>query len=211
MKVVVAGANGTTGKMIVEKLVKNGHEVYAIVRKPEQVETMEQLQARPILADLTDDLSSSLQKKDAVIFAAGAGGGAKQEQTTAVDRDAAIHLMKAAMEKGVNRFVMLSSVGTEQPEKGPEGLQHYLQMKQEADAFLLDTDLDYTIVRPVALTNDNGTGLITVGKTVDYSATVTREDVASTIVECLESSNTSRKVFEMTNGDQSIKEAISTI
>ncbi len=53
---------------------------------------------------------------------------------------------------------MLSSMGTDAPEQGPEGLQLYLRAKAIADEYLKQSNLQYTIVRPGTLSNDQATG-----------------------------------------------------
>lgn len=50
---------------------------------------------------------------------------------------------------------MLSSVGSDNPDQVQEGMRHYLEAKHDADEYLKANGLTYTIVRPVALTNEH--------------------------------------------------------
>lgn len=210
MKVLVAGANGTTGRMIVEELHKAGHEAKAMIRKEEQAPTLENLGAETVLADLEGDLTEAVKGCDAVIFAAGSGSKTGPDKTVAVDRDGAIHLIEEAEKQQVKRFIMLSSMGAGTPEKGPEELKHYLEMKGEADDRLESSRLHYTIVRPGALTDDEGTGKISIGNDLG-SGSISRADVAKTIVSSLDLENTNHKIFEILEGEQRVPDALKSI
>ncbi|WP_226581738.1 SDR family oxidoreductase [Halobacillus litoralis] len=210
MKVLVAGANGHTGRLVIQYLKADGHEPYGLIRKEDQKATIEKLGGTPVLADLTKDVGYAVKGMDAVIFAAGSGGSTGPEQTEAVDRDGAINLAKATENLGIKKFVMLSSIAAGEPDRGPEELKHYLKMKGEADEFLKSTELDYTIVRPGALTHDEGTSKIEVGDTVEEGS-VARADVAKTLIASLEEPNAYHKTFEMIAGDTQIEEALKSL
>lgn len=207
MKVLVAGANGTTGRLLVQFLKADGHKPYGMVRKEEQKSTIEDLGGTPIIADLTKETGHAVKGMDAVIFAAGSGPHTGSDQTTAVDRDGAINLIKETEKFGQKKFVMLSSISADEVGEASETMKHYLKMKQEADEYLRGTELVYTIVRPGYLTNEPGTSKIKVGKKVDV-ASIPREDVAKTMISTLEEENTYHKTFEMVSGDTQIEEAL---
>lgn len=210
MKVLVAGANGTTGRLLIQYLKEDDHEAYGIVRKEEQKTTIEDLGGTPILADLTKEVGHTIKGMDAVIFAAGSGPNTGPDQTTAVDRDGAINLIKATENFGIKKFVMLSSISADDPSKGSGSMKHYLQMKLEADEYLQSTELDYTIIRPGNLTNDESTSKIKVGKKVGHG-TIPRADVAKTMIAAIEERNTYHKTFEMVSGDTQIEDALKSL
>lgn len=176
MKVLIAGANGHTGRLLVQNLHAEGHQPYAMVRKEEQKTQMEELGGIPVLADLEGDLGHAVKGMDVIIFAAGSGGKTGSDKTTAVDRDGAINLIKTTEGFGIKKFIMLSSMaaGRElgEPKEGEEKFHHYLKMKKEADEYLKSTELDYTIVRPGGLTHEEGTSKIKVIDTVDRKSVV---------------------------------------
>lgn len=209
MKVLVAGAHGNTGKLIVKNLRLEGHEPYAMIRKEEQKAEMEQLGGIPVLADLESDgdVGRAVKGMDAVIFAAGSGSKTGPEKTTDVDRDGAIRLIDATEKDGIKKFVMLSSMGADDPTQVEGGFRHYLQMKHDADEHLKKSELDYTIVRPGGLTNEQGTEKIKAGDSVGQGE-VPREDVAKTIISVLQEPNAYHKTFEMISGDTQIEEAL---
>lgn len=209
MNVLVAGANGKTGKQIVSLLLENDHHVSAMVRKQDQLDEMEKLGAKPIFANLEQDISFATEGVDAVIFAAGSGPHTGPDKTITVDQEGALKLIEACEKNAVERFIMLSAKGADQPEQGPEKIQHYLKAKKVADDRLKKSNLNYTIIRPGRLSNGIETGTITAGTGLDNSeGEISRADVALTIVNSLNNEKTYRKVIEILDGDQPIQEAL---
>jgi uncharacterized protein YbjT (DUF2867 family) len=209
MNVLVAGANGNTGRQIVGLLVEENHHVRAMVREASQVEELEELGAEPVVANLEHDVNFAVMGCDAVIFAAGSGSNTGEDKTKAIDRDGAIKLIEACEANAVNRFIMLSAVGTGDPEQGPDNLKIYLEAKAEADKKLKKSNLNYTIFKAVSLTDEAETGKITAKKRLDNSSgEISRADVAATIVEALDNEHTYRKSIEIASGDTPISGAL---
>jgi len=183
MNILVAGATGTTGLQLVQDLVDQGYTPTALVR--ESSDTSELPKGVNLRhGDLTELQSGVCDGMDAVIFAAGSGGSTGPEMTDKVDRDGAKRLVDLAVESGVSRFVMLSSVGAGQ--SNPEGdLAHYLKAKHEADEHLKASGLTYAILRPVALTNDGHSDAVILGEKVDKRANASRADVAHLLAEAV--------------------------
>jgi uncharacterized protein YbjT (DUF2867 family) len=146
--------------------------------------------------DLTDLQEGVCDGCDVVIFAAGSGGSTGPEMTDKVDRDGAKRLVDLASKAGVSRFVMLSSVGTESPDP-TSGLLHYLQAKHDADEHLKASGLTYAIVRPVSLTNDDGTRDMRFGDGVDVKGKAARGDVAAVLAAAVDDPEWAGKVALM--------------
>lgn len=205
MEVLVAGSHGQVGQHVTELLANSDHGVRGMVRAEEQVEDVEALGAEAVVADLTESVARAVEGCDAVVFAAGSGGEAVEE----VDRDGAIRLIEAAEEAGADRFVMLSSMGADDPESGPEALREYLEAKAEADERLRESGLTHTIVRPGELTNEDGTGRIRTAASLDPSSgDVPRVDVARTLVAAIPAERTHGVTFELLSGDEPIEDAV---
>ncbi|PJN87668.1 SDR family oxidoreductase [Bacillus sp. mrc49] len=213
MNILIAGANGTTGRMIIEELSKNPEmNVYGMIRKEEQAQTIKELGGHPILADLEGNVDKAVDNMEAIIFAAGSGPKTGPDKTTAVDKLGAIKLVDAAKKKGIDRFIMLSSVGSDTPEQAQGGMRHYLEAKHDADEHLKASGLTYTIVRPVALTNDQAIGKIFAEQKVDHTnKSIPRADVASVLAQSVKKESTFNKTFEILSGDLPIKEALNSI
>ncbi|WP_046178467.1 SDR family oxidoreductase [Domibacillus tundrae] len=213
MHVLVIGAAGTTGRLVVQSLAENiQHHVKAMVRKTDQMTDMEKLGAQPVLADLEQDFSYAMNDVNAVIFAAGSGSSTGSDKTTTVDRDGAIKAIDLAVSHGIERFVMLSSMGADRPDAGPESMQHYLQAKHDADAHLMQSGLTYTIVRPGVLKNEAAAGKIEAAAQVaGRTKSIARADVAEVLVQSLLAEKTESRIFEIVEGDVPIGEALKRI
>jgi uncharacterized protein YbjT (DUF2867 family) len=108
-----------------------------------------------------DEVAGAIEGADAVVFAAGAGPGSGSERKNTMDRDGAIKLLEAAQAAGVGRYVIVSSIGAESPPQDDDVFSVYLRAKADADAAVAASDLDWTIVRPGSLTDDPGSGRVT--------------------------------------------------
>jgi uncharacterized protein YbjT (DUF2867 family) len=207
MDVVVAGGHGKVGLRLLRLLAEHGHRARGIVRKTEYVQDLADVGAEAVLCDMEEmeDLSGCCAGADAVVFAAGAGPGSGPERKRTVDYGGAVKLMNA----GVRRYVMVSAISVDRPQEWSEEMRPYYEAKADADRALLESGLDYTIVRPGWLTDDPGTGLVTVG--TDLDGQVPRDDVAATLLAVLETPSTIGKVFELISGDTPIDEAVRSL
>lgn len=216
MKVLVAGANGQTARQLVRMLVEDGHEVRGLIRKEEQMQNVESDGAEPMLVDLEEDeadgkAGEAVDGCDAIIFAAGAGPGSGNERKKTMDRDGAIKLMEVAESRGANRYLMLSTMGADDPESREEKMQPYMRAKGEADERLRNSNLDYTIIRPGRLTDEDESGQISAAESLGQYGEIPRADVARTFAVALGAENTFGKTFEILSGDTPTDEAVKNI
>jgi len=210
MKVLTVGASGATGQLVIQKLIARDHQVTGMARTADQAAAIGRLGATPVNADLerAETLPAAVADQEAVIFAAGSKG----KQLDTVDKGGAISLIEAAGGSGVRRFVMLSSFYVGHPDAGPEKIRAYLWAKHEADRYLEASTLDYTIVRPSWLTNGFETGRIAVSRYFDDpDASISRADVAETLVTALEVPETIRQTFEIISGSTPIRVALESV
>ena len=166
------------------QLVERGHTPLAMVRESSDTSGLPaQAELRQgDLANLPNDICDGC---DVVVFAAGSGGDTGPEMTDRIDRDGAMRLIDLAAQSKASRFVMLSSVGADNP--NPDGdLAHYLKAKHDADEHLKASGIPYAILRPVALTEDDGTGDVKLGDAVDPKAKAARGDVAKVLADAVE-------------------------
>ena|SRR5690606_37249172 len=215
MNVLVIGANGQVGRNIVKELAESNHEATAMVRKEEQIDKLKELGAsKVVLGDLEKDFSDAFEGVDAVIFAAGSGPSTGADKTLTIDLWGSVKAAQYAQEKGVKRFVQLGSMGSNDPDAGGEAMKPYLVAKRTADELLQATNLDYTIVRPGALSDEDKSEKIEVsleGFSSMEGRSIPRADVAHILVDVLERNNTYSKVFEVLQGDQPASDQLNTI
>ena len=162
MIVAIAGAHGKIARRLAKLLVADGNQVRGLIRNPDHAHDLSADGSEPVHCDLeksgVEEVARVIAGADAVVFAAGAGPGSGAERKLTIDRDGAIKLLEAARSAGVERYVMVSSVGAESPPDGDDVFSVYLRAKAEADRALADSDRDWTIVRPGSLTDEPGTG-----------------------------------------------------
>ena len=215
MRVLVAGAHGKTARRLVRILAED-HEVRGLVRKEEQMPDVEADGAEPMLCDLEEEelegrIGETVEGCDAIIFAAGAGPGSGAARKETMDYGGAAKLAEAAERHGVRRYLLLSSMGADDPGAGSEAMQPYLYAKARADERLQNSGLNYTIIRPGGLTEDEGTGRIDAAESLGRRGEIPRDDVAATLAAALEEENTFEKTFELLAGDTPIGEALRRI
>ena len=202
--VLVAGANGSTGRIIIDLLKKSEkYQPIAMVRKQEQKEHFEKENVATVLGDLEEDLNEAVKGADKVIFAAGSGG----KKVVEVDQEGAKRFTDAAKNAGAEKFVMLSSMGADNPSIGGE-LEDYLKAKGNADDYLQKSGLAYTIVRPGALTNEEGSGKIQLKEKLEEQESISRANVAQTLVEVLDNDVKPNQIFEILDGKTPIEKAV---
>jgi uncharacterized protein YbjT (DUF2867 family) len=208
--IIVIGGHGKVALHLARILSERGDKVSSVIRNPDHTDDVGAAGADPVTADIenldTDALADLVAGNDAVVFAAGAGGG-EAARTYAVDRDAAIRVIDAAAQAGVKRFVMVSYFGAG-PDHGvprDEPFFAYAEAKAAADAHLRGSDLDWTVLGPGQLTLEPGTGKIAVDAA---KGSVSRADVAAVAAAVLADDSTIRRTIEFNNGDVPITEAL---
>lgn len=211
--VAILGAHGKIGQLVVQNLVAQGRRAVAIVRKEEQVAALRGLGAEPILLDVeqatAEQLATALEGVDAVVFTAGAGAGSGAERKRTVDYGGAVKLIAAAKLAGVSRYVMVSAVGADDPLPADVDAvwRAYVEAKRDADRELRMSGLQWTILRPGPLTDDPGTGRVTLAERTGRGE-IPRADVAALVVAALNEPATIGKQWEARGGDTVIAAAI---
>lgn len=206
--ILVAGATGTTGKKIINLLNESQYfNPIAMVREQEQRAFFKGKNIKTVLGDLEKDISHVFNSSiDKVIFAAGSGG----KNVKKVDQEGAKRLVDAANKNGVKKFVMLSSMGADNPEEADD-LKDYLKAKHNADEYLKNSGLTYAIVRPGSLTNNKLTNCIELEVKLNKQGEISRNDVAQTLVRTLNDGVANNSTFEIINGKELIGVALNKV
>ena len=208
MLVAIAGGHGQIARRLTTLLVARGDQVRGLIRNPDHADDLRADGAEPVLLDLesagVEEVAAAVEGADAVVFAAGAGPGSGAERKWTVDRDGAIKLLEAS---GNARYVIVSSIGTDNPPDGDDVFSVYLRAKAEADAAVAATDRDWTIVRPGSLTTDPGAGRATIS-VEPVRDRVAREDVAAVLAAVLAEPRSVGRTLYVVRGDDPIDEAL---
>jgi len=210
MNVAIAGGHGRIGLMLGAMLAERGDRVRGLIRQAGQADDLVQAGVEPVVCDLEGDgdVAAAVDGVDAIVFAAGAGPGSGAGRKRTMDLGGAVKLIDAARADGIDRYVIVSSMGAANPPaEGGDVFSEYLRAKAEADRALEASGLGYTIVRPGSLTDDPGTGMVSIGGILDRGD-VPRADVAATLAAVLTAENTIGKAFELRAGETPIEEAL---
>ncbi|MEU3753578.1 NAD(P)H-binding protein [Streptomyces olivoreticuli] len=214
MRIVIAGGHGRIALRLERLLAARGDEVAGVIRRPEQAGDLLAAGAEPVVCDLesasVEDIARHLETADAAVFAAGAGPGSGIERKDSVDRAAAALFADAAEAAGVRRFVVVSAMGAdrEPPEGTDPVFAAYLRAKGAADADVTArAGLDWTILRPGGLTDEPGTGRVTLAGSTGRGS-VSRDDVAAVLAALLAEPGTAGRTLELIAGDTPVDEAV---
>ena len=215
MRIVIAGGHGKIALLLSARLAQAGRTPVGLIRSSTQAADLADVGAASVVIDLeaatVDELAAVLEGADAVVFAAGAGAGSTAERKLTVDRDGAILLADAAQAAGVRRMIVISAIAADEFDAASDDVfQVYLRAKSEADAHVRASNLDWTIVRPGSLTDDDPTGLIDVGETV-LPGSITRADVAAVVHELLDGQLAVGRQFEVVGGSTTVREALAGV
>lgn len=221
MKAYIAGATGRVATELIADLVAAGHEVIAGARNPEKVvipanpqtSASGQSPVSPVHFDVhgsITDIAATLGDADVVYFVAGSRG----KDLLQTDAYGAIKVMEAAQQRGIERFIMLSSIYSLEPDEWQKesmaALRNYITAKFFADHYLVhNTSLSYTIVQPTNLTEEAGTGLIELGP--NSAMTNPIPDVASVLAQLIDYPATVGKVIRMGSGSTPIPQALAAV
>ncbi|OUC94503.1 SDR family oxidoreductase [Streptosporangium minutum] len=214
MRIVIAGGHGKIALRLERLLAGRGDEPVGLIRRPEHEPDIQAAGARAVLCDLekasVEEVAAHLAGADAVVFAAGAGPDSGAARKDTVDRGASVLLADAAERAGVSRFVQISSMGAGKPPEpgGDEVWAAYITAKTEAENDLRGRDLDWTILRPGALTDVPGTALVTLSDPPLPPGQVPREDVAAVIAALLDTPAGHHRTLELIGGDTPIETAV---
>ena len=214
MDIVIAGGHGKIARHLTPLLVARGDRVRGLIRNPDHAADLRDDGSEPVVLDLeqasVEDVARAIAGADAVVFAAGAGPGSGAERKLTLDRDGAIKLLAAAASAGVERYVIVSSIGAEAPPEGDDVFSVYLQAKAQADAALTASDRAWTVVRPGSLTDAPGTGRARL-TTEAVRGEVSRADVAATLAEVLHEPRSARLTFYVVGGEEPIAQALAAL
>lgn len=214
MNVLVVGANGQVGKLLVNLLRDSKeHTVKAMVREEEQAEALKKLDIEVAVACLeqsVEDIAQAARGCNAIVFTAGSGRHTGYDKTLLIDLDGAVKTIEAAEKVGIKRFIMVSAIQAHRRENWHAKMLPYYAAKYYADKMLAQSELTYTIIRPGGLLSELGTGKITAATDI-RNGKIPREDVARTIIHSLTEENTYYQSFDLISGEVPIEKALTLL
>ncbi|MFF1819462.1 SDR family oxidoreductase [Kribbella sp. NPDC058245] len=216
MRVVIAGGHGQIALRLTKLLSDDGHEVVGLVRNPDHEADIAAAGGQAAVLDLeqadADAVADVLKQADVAIFSAGSGPGSGNDRKDTVDRGAAALFADASVQSGVRRHIQVSSMGADRAETidADESFKIYLRAKKAAEDDLRGRDLDWTVLRPGALTNDAGTGRILIADKTGYGS-ISRDDVALVLAGLCTTTASIGRILELIAGDTPAAEALANL
>ena len=214
MRITVIGGSGRTGRLVVEQLLANKHAVVATIRSTRHMADLVKLGAEVQLVDLDksefDVIVNAMKGSDAVIFAAGSAAG----ETSELDRKGTLRTVRAAEKAGVPRYVSISSIGAStglSTRSMDEEMKDYYRQKRAAAKHITGSSLKWTIIEPGQLTDEPGTGKVTMTEEALDIGPIPRADVAAVTVAAVEEPRTAGHVYQVIGGQTAIGTALKAL
>jgi uncharacterized protein YbjT (DUF2867 family) len=189
MKAFVAGATGETGRRIVQELVDRQIPVRAMVRDIARAQAILPASVELIVGDVLDlgSIVTAIGDSTVILCATGAKPSLDPTGPYQVDYQGTKNLVDAARSKDIEQFVFVSSL-----------FWLILWWKQQAEKYLQASGLNYTIVRPGGLKNeDNPNPVVMSGADTLFDGSIPRQKVAQVCVESLTDVRSRNKVLEV--------------
>ncbi|MEP6986962.1 MAG: SDR family oxidoreductase [Chloroflexota bacterium] len=206
MKIIVFGANGGIGSKVVEQALEAGHQVTAVVRRPESI-TLQHPLLKVVQGNVLkyDTVQSAMVGQDVVISAI----GVTVNEPTTVYSGGVANIIKAMQAHNVKRLMCISASGLD---PGPlyqkviaklflwRAFKHsytdLVRMEAEVSA---NNSLNWTIVRPPRLTDKERTGhyKIAINKHLPNGLMLSRSDTADYMLTHLNDQQTYRGLVEI--------------
>ena len=215
-RIAIVGGHGNVARHLHPLLVAAGHTPVALVRTEDYRAELEGLGAEVRLLDIENDdaaaFASAFEGCQAVVFAAGGGADGNIERKRTVDLEGTLKSLDGARSAGISRYVQVSAIGVDKPLPDDTGevWAAYVAAKRDSDAAVRASGLDWTIVRPGALTDDPGTGLVEIATEVERGQ-VPRADVAAVIAQSLDTGDGLGAQFELVAGETPVAEALRAV
>jgi nucleoside-diphosphate-sugar epimerase len=212
--IAIAGGHGKIALRLTRRLSARGETVVGLIRRTEHGDDVRAVGGQPVLCDLehanVPEIAGAGTGASAVVFAAGAGPGSDAERKLTVDRDGAIKLLEAAAAVAVPRYLIISSVGAEDPPDGDDVFSVYLRAKAEADAAVQASALAWTIVRPGRLTDEPGTDHVRIDLE-PFRGEIPRDDVSAVLDALLKESRGAGRILYVNAGESTVEQALAAV
>lgn len=215
MRIVIVGGHGQIARQLSRRLSGAGHEPIALLRNPDHCGDVRADGAEPVVLDLergdVHRVEEIVHGADAVVFAAGAGPDSGPERKLTLDRDGLVLVADGMLAAGVRRLLVVSSMGADDFDAdSSDTFQVYLRAKSEGDAAVRERDLDWTIVRPGSLTDDEAADAVEIAESVE-AGSVPRADIAHVLHALLETGAGVHRTIEVVGGSTPVSDAVSAL
>jgi len=208
--ILLFGGTQRTGLEVAKLLTGRGEKLTAFVRPTSDLSGLQGLDLARVTGDAieADDVEKAFASGQFRAVISTIGGSRSEPRRP--DVDSTRNIVDSAQRHGVTRVILVTAIGSGDSksvltEHAWKFLGPVMELKSQAEDYLMNSGLDATILRPGGMASDAPTG--TAIKTEDHTAmgTIQRADLASLVVECLDDDSTIGKIYHTI--DPEIKEA----
>ncbi|MEL7332412.1 MAG: SDR family oxidoreductase [Cyanobacteria bacterium J06560_2] len=214
MRALVAGATGQTGQQIVEQLLAKDIAVRALVRDREKAIAQLSEGVEIVVGDVLEpnSLQAALTDCEVLLSATGAAPSMDPTGPYKVDYEGNKNLVEAAKAAGVTQLVMVSSLCVSKLFHPLNLFWGILYWKKQAEDYLKQSGVPYTIVRPGGLKNENNAEAIVMSSADTlFEGSIPRQKVAQVCVESLGAASAINKVLEIVTSEEAIAQPMTTL
>lgn len=199
--IFLAGASRGLGREIAKCLTEQNQQVKALLRNPDTSPELAAMGIKIVMGDALD--AAAVEKaflEDESIYAVISTIGGLPKDGERADYLGNKNLIDAAVKAGVKKFILISSVGSGEsvvalPPQALETLKPVLLEKEKAEKHLIESGLNYTIIRPGGLKSEPATGNGILTENYKVAGTIHRADVAQLACKCLFSDAANNKIL----------------
>ena len=209
MKIAITGASGKTGFRIAEEGLKKGLKVKQIIRKNSKVyKSLEKLETIRISLDQQEELDKSLKGIDALIIATGARASLDLTGPAKVDALGVYRQLQSCRRLGIKRVILVSSLCAGKLFHPLNLFGLILIWKKIGENYLRNSNLEWTIVRPGGLKENEDINLEKINYTKEdtqFEGSIPRRLVAKCCIDSLTNKNSINKIIEVTSSKDNKK------
>ena len=199
--IFLAGASRGVGREIAHCLIAQNFQVTALLRSNASRTELEAMGIQVVLGDALNlaDLEQAMLELPPIQAAISTIGGLPKDGQRA-DYLGNKNLIDAALKAGVERFILVSSIGSGSsaialPPQALQTLGAVLVEKEQAEKHLIASGLCYTIIRPGGLKTEPATGNGVLTEDPRIAGTIHRADVARLVCQCILSDRANNKIL----------------
>ena len=205
--VLVFGGTRRTGLEVIKILVDRGEEVTAFVRETSDLSQLEPLGVTFFVGDAldSDSVKAAFDSGSYRAVISSLGGGRDSQ----VDDVGTINVAEGAKATGVERILMVSSIGAGESRSAIPFFVRWilgpaLERKTTAENHLADSGLNYTIIRPGGLGDGpaTGTGVLDDNQQSFEWGRIPRAEVARLLVQAFDDPGSANKIYHAFPGEE---------
>lgn len=199
--IFLAGASRGVGQQIAFVLKEQNRNIKAMLRTETSVAEIEAMGIKVVMGDALNvaEVERAIIGDEKIAAVISTIGGLPKDGERA-DYLGNKNLIDAAVKAGVKKFILVSSIGSGNssvalPPQVLQTLGPVLIEKDRAEQYLINSGLNYTVIRPGGLISEPATGNAILTENPTVAGSIHRADVAQLVCQCLDSEKANHKIL----------------